>query len=272
MQTLWTAKLKQCLGMSGLLLTSIFLSGCGHLSYVDPNPSSPYAFPASAPSRAASSAALDVPPPTVAPVASLGQAPAIPVARSTDLAPVSAASFPNPAPDPSAVAGGSSLLRVGDSISVTFLDIPIERPLPKVETTVTEDGKVTSLPFGVTVQAAGKTPSQVQDAIHDALVPKYFVRLTANVKTEGRCYFVGGEVKIPNRQAYQGDMTVLRAIDTAGGFTDFANKKNIELRRANGTGKFTINYTKALANPKLDLPVYANDQITVHKRGVFGFN
>jgi len=157
---------------------------------------------------------------------------------------------------------------VGDSVSVTFLDLP--NPIQPVQTTITEDGRVTSLPFGVTVQAAGKTPSQVQDAIHDALVPKYFVRLTAAVKTaENRFYFVGGEVKIPNRQVYQGDMTVLRAIDTAGGFTDFASRKNIELRRANG-GKFTINYYKAQENPKLDLPVYVNDKITVQKKKPLG--
>jgi polysaccharide export outer membrane protein len=267
MQTCSTIKLKRCLGTWGLLLTCMLFSGCSHLSYVDPNPSSPYAFPASPPSSAASS-----PAPAVAPVASLGQPPVIPVARNTDLAPVSAASFPNsPTLEPSGtLSGGSSLLRVGDSISVTFLDLPT--PIQEVKTTITEDGKVTSLPFGVIVQGAGKTPSQVQDAIHDALVPKYFVRLTAAVKTaEFRYYFVGGEVKIPNRQVYQGDMTVLRAIDTAGGFTDFANKKNIELRRADGSGKFTINYSKALENPKLDLPVYAMDQITVHKKGVFGF-
>ena len=272
MQTLSTAKLKQCLGVSALFLACAFLNGCGHLSYVDPNPSHPYAFPGQTPARVASS------PVQMAPEPGIGHPPIIPVVRNTsaDLTPVSTAPFTpaaakNPRPDSAEPAiEGSSLLRVGDSISVTFLDLPT--PIQEVKTTVTEDGRVTGLPFGVTVQAAGKTPSQVQDAIHDALVPKYYVRLTAAVKTaEFRYYFVGGEVKIPNRQVYQGDMTVLRAIDTAGGFTDFASKKNIELRRANGGGKFMINYSKALENPKLDLPVYANDQITVHKKGVFGF-
>jgi polysaccharide export outer membrane protein len=271
MQTLSrTAKLKQCLGTSGLLLTCLLLSGCGHLSYVDPNPSNPYAFPVQTPARVASS------PVNVAPQPSIGQPPVIPVARNTsaDLAPVSAAPFTPGATKPPGLDSaepateGSSLLRVGDSISVTFIDVPT--PMQEVKTTITEEGKVTSLPFGVIVQGAGKTPSQVQDAIHDALVPKYFVRLTASVKTaEFRYYFVGGEVKIPNRQIYQGDMTVLRAIDTAGGFTDFASRKNIELRRANG-GKFTINYYKAQENPKLDLPVYANDKITVQKKKPLG--
>ena len=60
-------------------------------------------------------------------------------------------------------------------------------------------------------------------------------------------------------------MTVLRAIDTVGGFTDFAKRSRIELRRANGEVHM-INWDKARKNPKLDLKVYPNDQIFVHRR------
>jgi protein involved in polysaccharide export with SLBB domain len=60
-------------------------------------------------------------------------------------------------------------------------------------------------------------------------------------------------------------MTVLRAIDTAGGFTDFANRKTIELRRANGQ-KFKVNWYNAIKDARLDLEVFPNDQIIVHKR------
>jgi len=147
---------------------------------------------------------------------------------------------------------------------VSFSDVPRDSALPEKEQRVGEDGKIL-LPFNVSVLAAGKTPSRLADDIRKEYVPKYFVRLTATVKTEERVYFVGGEVKIAGRQPYIGDMTVLRAIDTAGGFTDFANRKKIELRRSNGE-KHVIVYEKARENPKLDLPVYANDQITVAKR------
>ena len=54
-------------------------------------------------------------------------------------------------------------------------------------------------------------------------------------------------------------------VDTAGGFTDFANRKNIELRRGTGE-KIAINWFKAVKDPGLDKPVYANDQVLVHKR------
>jgi protein involved in polysaccharide export with SLBB domain len=62
-----------------------------------------------------------------------------------------------------------------------------------------------------------------------------------------------------------GEMTVLRAIDTVGGFTDFAKKTRIELRRANGE-VHVINWDKARKDPKLDLKVYPNDQIMVPRR------
>ena len=107
--------------------------------------------------------------------------------------------------------------------------------------------------------------SELQDDIRTAYVPKYYHHLTVSVKTDERVYFVGGEVRIPNRQFYQEGITVLRALDTAGGFTDFANRKNIELRRENGE-IIKIDWKKAMRNPKLDPVVYPNDQIIVHKR------
>ena len=86
-----------------------------------------------------------------------------------------------------------------------------------------------------------------------------------SVKPEERYYFVGGEVKIANRQMYIGRMTVLRAIDTAGGFTDFANRKKVEVRRAGGQ-KLSVNWYDAVKDPRKDPEVFPNDQIIVHKK------
>jgi len=126
------------------------------------------------------------------------------------------------------------------------------------------DGGMITLPFNVHVQAIDKTTTQLEKDIRDAYVPSLFVNLTVSVKTEQRAFIVDGEVKNPGRQQYIGEMTVLRAIGTAGGFTDFANKKKIELRRLGGQ-KFYINYWKALDDDKLDLPVYPNDHIVVRR-------
>jgi len=273
-----TAKFNRWFGAAGLLVAGLFLGGCGHLYYADPNPSQPYAFPGSTPNRATPMASASVgsqpvayQPGSVQPV--LPSNPALPSGQNTLVAVnPSTGLAPNNPPVGGSTdnSGGSSLLRVGDSVSITFSDTPQPLLAGALVTTVGEDGRLTGLPLGVSVQAAGKTPAQVQEDIQKAYVPRYFLRLTANVKPDLRWYYVGGEVRLPNRQQYAGDMTVLRAIDTAGGFTDFANKKKIELRRANGQS-ITINAEKARKESKLDYPVYPNDQVWVPKKGAFGF-
>lgn len=169
--------------------------------------------------------------------------------------------IPTPAtPPPGSVA--SPILRVADLVTIDWFDTPT--PQPQYKERIRDDGKLI-LPLNVVVQAAGRTLAQLQDDIRKEYVPKYYHHLTVTVKTDERVYFVGGEVQSPSRQFFQDGITVLRAIDTAGGFTDFANRKNIELRRSNGQS-VKINWNKAMKDPKLDPVVYPNDQIIVHKR------
>lgn len=173
------------------------------------------------------------------------------------------------APPPSAVGtniaavdpGQYSILRVGDLIVINFSDI--ERPPQKQEVNIPDGGMIT-LPFNVHVKADGKTTTQLEKDIRDAYVPSLFVNLTVTVRAEQRYYYVDGEVRTARSWPYIGETTVLRAIANAGGFTEFANKRNIELRRQNGQ-RFFINYNKALKDPKLDLPVFPNDHIVVGK-------
>jgi protein involved in polysaccharide export with SLBB domain len=168
-------------------------------------------------------------------------------------------------PDPVAPASATaSTLRVGDYVTIAFSDNSRD-PLPLQKLQIGEDGSLT-LPFNVRVQAVGKTPRALEQEIRGKYVPDIYRFLTVTVTTEQRAYYVGGEVKVPNRQQYLGEMTVLRAIQTAGDFTDFANRKKIELIRENGQ-RFEINWHKAIKDPKkYDLPVFPNDQIIVHKR------
>jgi polysaccharide export outer membrane protein len=159
-------------------------------------------------------------------------------------------------------AGGK--IAIGDSLTISFSDVPRESGLPQqLIVKVGSDGTFT-LPYNKIIHALGRTPTELEREIHSTYVPSLFVNCTAVVKPEERYFFVGGEVRVSSRQIFTShSMTVLRAITTAGGFTDFANKSKIELRRANGGKTEYINYKKALKDPKLDLPVYPNDQIIV---------
>ncbi len=158
---------------------------------------------------------------------------------------------------------GPDLLQPGIKLTIEFLDLP--NPIQPLVQTIHEDGTIT-LPFSQEVMAAGKNKGQLEDEIRALYVPKYYRRLTVNIKTEDRFFYVGGEVKAPGRQLYIGEMTVLKAIQSASDFTDFAKKKKVQLTRSNARKKETINCEKARQDPKLDLPIYPGDNIYVPRR------
>ena len=168
---------------------------------------------------------------------------------------------------PGGEAGGKGLevdrLRVGSGITVYFSDVPSGMP-PSIETRIRQDGTIT-LPLGVNVTAAGKLTGDLEQEIQKAYVPKYYVRMTVSVKAEERVFFVGGYVKAPGRFAYTSEMTVLKAIKVGGDFSEFGNKKKVELIRADKS-KFVIDCKKAQKDPKLDLEVLPGDTIYVPQR------
>jgi len=115
--------------------------------------------------------------------------------------------------------------------------------------------------------AAGKTIGQLQEELQKLYVPDYFTRaLTVTVATEERWFFVGGDVRNPNRYLYSGQMTVLKAVQTAGGFTEFAKRSRVQITRADGRKETPVNCDKAVKNPKLDLAIFPGDQIFVDRR------
>ncbi len=157
-----------------------------------------------------------------------------------------------------------AVFHVGDTVIVSFSGIP--NPMPDYVESIKEDGTITP-PFIGAVAAVGKTAGELQNEIHDAYVPKYYVRMTVTVKSSGdRVYYVGGEVKGPGRQLYIGDTTVTKAIQSAGGLTDFANHGKVWLTHASNGQRIRVNYDDALKNPAKDLPVYPDDQINVERR------
>ena len=159
-------------------------------------------------------------------------------------------------------ATGLPIINKGDTISVSFQDLPT--PITPVDSLVKEDGTVTLIYDKVFV-AAGRTAGQLEREIRAAYVPDYYKNMTPIVTIKDRFYSVGGEVKQPGRQVYVGQMDVLKAIDTAGGFTDFARKTHVRVIRANGKSEM-VNAKKALEDPKLNVPIFPGDQVFVTKR------
>src|SRR5258705_7241347 len=161
-------------GLRGVLLLGapLLLAGCGSVQYAaaeDPvNPVKPFVFPGQTPAGGTAQAQLQP---------GFAQAPLTspPVAVNPDVM----------------TPRTSTVLQPGDLVRITFSDIP--QPPPMTEIRIPEDGRIT-LMWNVTVMASGKTVSQLQEDIRKEYVPKYYVRLTPNVKTDERFYYVGGEV------------------------------------------------------------------------------
>jgi polysaccharide export outer membrane protein len=172
------------------------------------------------------------------------------------------ASATNAAVGPASDTGGTERIHAGDSLVVIFSDLP--NPQQPIQEQVRDDGTITLL-LNQTFTAVGKTRGELAREIRARYVPEYYVNLTVTITPQDRFYYVGGEVKAPARQPYIGRITVLKAIQSSGDFTDFANKKKVKLIRTDGH-IYNINCIKAQEHPELDLEVYPGDRIHVPRK------
>lgn len=156
----------------------------------------------------------------------------------------------------------AGLLQIGDLVKVDFSG-PANPPQPHEEH-IKDDGTISLYLVG-SVKAVGKSPGQLQNELQELYVPRFFRNLNVTVKAADQLYYVGGEVRQGGRQPYLGPVTVLGAIKAAGDFTEFANRKKVQVIRADGT-KYKVDCIKALENPENDLPVYPGDRIDVPSR------
>jgi protein involved in polysaccharide export with SLBB domain len=160
---------------------------------------------------------------------------------------------------------GGVIIKPEDTLSITFIG-PEGVVMPPFEGRVSEEGYVT-LQLIPPIKAAGKTATELQKDINDAYVPKYYLRLTVTVRAADRFYYVGGEVKAPNRYLWAGEITLTKAIQTASDFTDWAQKKKVIITRGDGKRIGPINCVKVLEGKIPDVPVYPGDKIYVPRRG-----
>ncbi len=112
------------------------------------------------------------------------------------------------------------------------------------------DGKIT-MPLVGDLAAAGKTSMELRDDISGSLKDyiKDPVVTVIVVETAPQVVFVTGEVNKPGALALvNGRMSVVQAIAMAGGFTDFAKRKDVLVVRKSAKGMETLhfNYKDAL--------------------------
>jgi hypothetical protein len=98
-------------------------------------------------------------------------------------------------------------------------------------------------------------------------VPRFYPHINVYVTPPTRLFYVGGQVNTNTggRILYTGPITLTGAIEAAGDFTPYADKRHVQITRVDGT--ITIaNAVEALSHPEKDLPIYPGDRIWVGRR------
>jgi polysaccharide export outer membrane protein len=120
---------------------------------------------------------------------------------------------------------------------------------------VRPDGKIT-MPLVGDLQAAGLTPSRLSDQLKQALAsylkdPEIEVEV---IQVNSKRYTVTGGVNRPGAYPLVGPKRVFEAVNDAGGFREFSNKKDVVIIRADGK-RLHFNYedyVKGKKNNKTD--------------------
>lgn len=134
---------------------------------------------------------------------------------------------------------------------------------------VRSDGKI-SLPLLGDIQAAGKTPKQLQTELSQGLSSYISApEVTVIVQTiNSKRYSILGKVARAGSSPLAGPMTVLDAIAAAGGFQDFAKRKKVYILRTGSDGReqrIAFNYPQVIKgeHSEQNIQLQARDIIIV---------
>ena len=149
-------------------------------------------------------------------------------------------SLPPRASDSAAVAVDPNKYVIGPE-DVLFVQVWREPDFTR-QVVVRPDGKIT-MPLIGEFQAGGMTPQQLTGDIKEQLT-KLINSPDVSISVQevrSKKYYMDGEVLKPGPYALITPTTVLEAISAAGGFRDFANKKDIKILRG-GKPIMTFNW------------------------------
>jgi protein involved in polysaccharide export with SLBB domain len=151
-------------------------------------------------------------------------------------------------------------LNAGDRVKVIISDIPVPQTLEKQ---IPESGELT-LHLGHKFMFKGRKRDELEQEIRNFYIDQKIYRIiNVTIEVPARPISVGGQVRSPGNYPHGGTLTVLKAIDMAGGFTDFAKRRKVKILRGNKS--ITVDCIKAVKNPELDVPIYPGDKIDVDK-------
>lgn len=136
-------------------------------------------------------------------------------------------------------------------------------------TSVRPDGKI-SLPLVGDVQAAGLTAEQLRDSIAAKLQSYYKEPPQISVMLQqinSYAIYVLGEVRSPGKYVVKTDTTFLQALTLAGGFTEFASKNRIVIRRrgdeSSQESSMAVKYADVMDGRQSNVLLHPGDTIVI---------
>lgn len=178
------------------------------------------------------------------------------------------------------VVAGSSLLPPPDRGDLTAADRPaLIGPLDTIEVDVfgipelrremqvDASGRI-AMPLAGTVDARGKTAEELASTIEAALREQYVrdPQVTVNIKSSvSQVVTIDGQVVEPGLYPVTNQMTLMRVVASAKGFSEFARQEDVVILRTVGNQRMAGLYNVAAIRRGAydDQPIFANDVVIV---------
>ncbi|MEO7166654.1 MAG: polysaccharide biosynthesis/export family protein [Chthoniobacterales bacterium] len=157
-----------------------------------------------------------------------------------------------------------AVLRSGDPIEMRISGVPADEQTQVNNVYTVDANGMVNMPYINKVRAGGLTPAQLAAAIEGGYKSAgIFTNPTITIVMQPQARFVnvGGAVRSPNRIPFTEDLTMLTAINAAGGFNDFADQKRVRLLRGNEAKVYDVRQFRR--DPGLDPRLQPGDKIEV---------
>lgn len=160
-------------------------------------------------------------------------------------------------------------LKAGDRVALSIGGI-VDSDAAQISKvySISDSGTINLVHVGE-VKAAGLKPSVLQRVIEQAYIKReIYTRPTVNISIDGgntpdRMVYVVSGCKKNGPVPYNAGMSIMKAVSTAGGFSDFAQPKHTTLIRGGKTIKLDLRDVSS--NTSTDIKLEPEDQIIVRE-------
>ena len=161
-------------------------------------------------------------------------------------------------------AHGQATLRVCDPLELKISGVPSDEQAQVNNIYTVDAAGMVNMPYINKVKAEGLTPAQLASEIEGTYRSgKIFTNPTITIVMAPTARFVnvGGAVRTPSRVPFTEDMTLLTAINAAGGFNDYADQRKVRVLRGQSVKIYDVRESRR--DPSRDIKLQPGDRVEV---------